>query len=147
MKAPSNLASTYLRTTDTHHTSTSSITNDQTKLFRKYNINFQHVPPHSHRHNSAERAIQTWKNHLIVGITTYDTDLPPAKWDCLMPQCDITINILISYQRYPELSAHACLYRKFEFNRSPLDKPGTKVVIHETVDQRDSWDPHGIRGW
>jgi hypothetical protein len=32
---------------------------DLKKAFKKYQVEFQRVPPHSHRRNSAERAIQT----------------------------------------------------------------------------------------
>jgi hypothetical protein len=31
-------------------------------------IQFQLVPPHAHRQNAAERAIQTFKNHVVVMI-------------------------------------------------------------------------------
>ena len=115
--------------------------------FRKYNIDFQRVPPHSHQQNSAELDIQTWKHHLPAGLETCEPNFPPAKWDCLMPQCNIIINILISSWCQPKLSAHACLYENFDFSHSPLAPPGTKVVIHETVDQRDILAPHGIEGW
>ena len=31
---------------------------------------FQPVPPHLHRQNSAERAIQTFKNHFMAGLAS-----------------------------------------------------------------------------
>ena len=64
-----------------------------------------------------------------------------------MPQCNITINIIRSYRLYLKLSAHARLYVNFDFNRRPLAPSGTKFVIHETVNQRNSWSPNGIEGW
>ena len=30
---------------------------------------------------------------------------------------------------------------------TPLAPPGTKVLIHETPDQRRSWEPHDVDGW
>ena len=114
--------------------------------FRKYNINFQRVPPHSHQQNSAEHAIQTWKHHLIAGLATCGLDFLPAEWYRIMPQCNITINLLRSSGRQAKLSIHACLYGNFDLYRSPLAPPGTKVVIHDTVNQRDSLAPHGIEG-
>ena len=39
-------------------------------------IKFQLVLTYLHRTNSAERAIQTFKDHLIAGITSYDPDFP-----------------------------------------------------------------------
>jgi hypothetical protein len=35
----------------------------------------------------------------------------------------------------------------FDYNRTPLAPPGTKIVIHEKPNQRRTWDPHGIDGW
>ena len=35
----------------------------------------------------------------------------------------------------------------FDFNKTPLAPPGTRVVLHEKPSQRLSWDPHGTEGW
>jgi hypothetical protein len=35
----------------------------------------------------------------------------------------------------------------FDYNRTPLAPPGTKILIHEKPNQRRSWDPHGVEGW
>ena len=37
---------------------------------------FQLVPPHQHRRNEAERAIRTYKNHLLAGLATCGPDFP-----------------------------------------------------------------------
>ena len=64
------------------------------KAFKKYQVNFQLVPPHVHRQNAAERAIQTWKNHFLAGISPLDPNFPIQEWDRLLPQCDIILNLL-----------------------------------------------------
>jgi hypothetical protein len=46
------------------------------KAFKKYNVDFQLVPPHIHRANAAERAIQTWKNHFCAGLATCNPKFP-----------------------------------------------------------------------
>jgi hypothetical protein len=117
------------------------------KAFKKHNVDFQRVPPHVHRRNSAERAIQTWKNHFCAGLATCDPKFPLTEWDLLMPQADITLNLLRSSRRQPKLSAHACLHGPFDFNRSPLAPPGTRVVVHITPNQRQNMAPHGVDGW
>jgi hypothetical protein len=38
------------------------------------------VNPDDHMVNAAERAIQTWKNHLIAGMGTRDLDCPMQLW-------------------------------------------------------------------
>ena len=117
------------------------------RAFKKYNVAFQRVPSHVHRSNAAERGIQTWKNHFCSGLATCDPKFPLTEWDLLMPQADITLNLLRSSRRQPKLSAYACLNGHFDFNKTPLAPPGTRVVVHVTPDKRTSMAPHGIDGW
>ena len=35
----------------------------------------------------------------------------------------------------------------FDYNRTPLAPPGTRVLVHEKPSARDSWSPHGVDGW
>ena len=60
-----------------------------------------------------------------------------------MTQCGLTINLLLSSRRQPNLSSHASIFGK----RIPLVPPGTRVVIHKSIDQRDTWVPRGVVGW
>ena len=41
-------------------------------------IKHQLVPPHNHRANLAERAIQTFKSHFKAALATSDPDFPLA---------------------------------------------------------------------
>ena len=120
---------------------------DLKTAFTKYKIDFQRVPPHSHRRNAAERAIQTFKNHFVAGLCSCDPSFPLSEWDRLLPQCDITLNHLRASRRQPRLSAHACLFGNFDFNKTPLAVPGTKVLVHETPSQRRTFAPHGVEGY
>jgi hypothetical protein len=45
------------------------------------------------------------------------------------------------------MSAYAQLNGHFDFNRTPLAPPGTRIIAHEKPDQRASWDPHGVDGY
>ena len=117
------------------------------QAFRQHNVDFQRVPAHQHRRNAAERAIQTWKNHFISGLASTDLSFPLHAWDRLLPQCDITLNLLRSSRRQPKLSAYACLFGSFDFNRTPLAVPGTKVIIHDNPSQRATFAPHGTVGY
>ena len=40
------------------------------------NEGFQLVPPHLHRLNASERAIQTFKNHFIAGLVSMHDNFP-----------------------------------------------------------------------
>jgi hypothetical protein len=117
------------------------------KAFKKHGVDYQRVPPHSHRRNAAERAIQTWKNHFCSGLATCDPKFPITEWDLPPPQADLTLNLLRSSQRQPKLSAHACLNGNYDFNKSPLAPPGAKAMVHITPEQRANMAPHGVDGW
>lgn len=108
---------------------------------------FQLVPPYVHRRNAAERAIGTFKEHFIAGLTTTDPSFPLHLWCRLLPQCDITLNLLRQSRVNPLQSAQAQLFGNFDFNATPLAPPGTKVLIHEKPNHRPTWAPHGSKGW
>ena len=120
---------------------------DLKDAFSKYKIDFQRVPPKEHRANSAERAIRTFKNHLMSILCTVDSEFPMAEWDRLLPQAVITLNLLRSSRTQPSLSAHASLFGNFDFNRTPIAPPGTRVVAHASADARASFAEHGRVGW
>ena len=107
-------------------------------------MSFQLVPPHIHRRNAAERAIRTFKNHFIAGLASTDKLFPLHLWDRLVPQAEITLNLLRNSRLHPHLSAYSHLFGQFDFNQTPLAPPGTKVLIHEKPRQRPTWAPHGV---
>ena len=113
----------------------------------KHNKKYELTPPNIHRRNAAERAIQTFKNHLMAGFTTCDKIFPLQEWDRLLPQAEITLNLLKTSRVNPKLSAYAYLFGNFDFNKTPLAPPGTKVLIHKKSGIRGSWDYHGVEGW
>jgi hypothetical protein len=49
------------------------------------NIAYQLVPPHCHRRNAAERAIRTFKEHFVAGLSSVDPSFPMHLWDRLLP--------------------------------------------------------------
>ena len=111
------------------------------------NVTYQLVPPHNKRANPAERAIQTFKNHLIAGLCSCDPSFPITEWDRLLPQAVLTLNLLRAARVNPRLSAYAYLFGHFDFNRTPVAPPGTKVLVHDKPTARKSFDPRGTDGW
>ena len=101
------------------------------KAFHKDSIGFQRVPPSCHRANMAERAILTFKSHFKAGLASLDPDYPIREWDRLLPQAEMTLNLLRSSRLNPKLSAHAFLFGQFDYNKTPIVPPGTKVVVHK----------------
>ena len=58
----------------------------KTSIKDKWNINYQLVPSNIHRQNSSERAIQTFKAHLISILAGVADDFPRRHWGQLLPQ-------------------------------------------------------------
>eukprot|EP00978_Attheya_sp_CCMP212_P042396 scaffold257717_cov58-Attheya_sp.AAC.1 len=85
-------------------------------------------------------------NGPSVGLCSTDPDMPLHLWDKLLPQALITLNLLHGSRMNPKLSAHAQVYGAFDFNRTPLAPPGTKVLGHEKPEVRGTWAPHAVDG-
>ena len=61
----------------------------------KNQTSFQLVPPHTHRANAAERAIQILKAHFTAGLASIDPlFFPVSVWDRLLQQAFIALNLL-----------------------------------------------------
>jgi hypothetical protein len=116
-------------------------------FLRDSDIDFQLVPPGLHRRNAAERAIRTFKNHFIAGLCSVDKHFPLHLWDKLLPQAELTLNLLRGSRINPKLSAYAQLHGFFNFNRTPLAPPGIRVLVHIKPHDRTTWSPHGEDGW
>jgi hypothetical protein len=109
-------------------------------------INFQLVPPHSHRRNAAKHH-SAFKNHFVAVLCRTDKSFQLHLWCCLLPQVTATLNLLRTSCLNPRLLAKEHLNDTFDFNRTPLAPLGTKVVLHKTPQQRRTWAPHGVEGW
>jgi len=110
-------------------------------------IDIQLAPPHMHRTNLAERAIRTYKEHFVALRALCHKDFPHHLWCRLIQQAVITLNLLRPLRLHPLLSAHSVLYGVFDYNKTPLAPPGTKVLVHEKPKQNGTWADHGIEGW
>jgi hypothetical protein len=125
--------------------------NEASKLLKTFphqeNNTFQLVSPYSHIRNSAERAIRSFKDHLIAGLCSTEKSFPMHLWDRLLPQAVITFNMLRTSRINPKLSAATHIYGQYDFNRAPMAPPGTRIIAHETPNRRRTWAPHGQDGW
>ena len=117
------------------------------EFMTEQDVDYQLAPPHIHRSNAAERAIRTFKNHFIAGLCSADKDFPLHLWDKLLPQAILTLNLLRGSRINPNLSAWAQVHGAFDFNRTPVAPPGTRVLVHEKPTVRTTWAPHAVDGW
>ena len=102
----------------------------------KLEFKLELVPPHCHRRNIAEASIKNFKNHFISILAGVDPSFPTTLWDKLLPQAELTLNLLRQSNSTPTISAHSHLFGNFDFNRMPLAPMGCGVQIHENADKR-----------
>jgi hypothetical protein len=125
--------------------------NEASKLLKNYlyqqDIAFKLVPPYSHRRNSAERAIRSFKDRLIAGLCSTDKSFPMHLWDRILPQAVMALNMLRTSRLNPKLSAATHIFGQHDYNRAPLSPPGTIIIANETPGKRKTWAPHGQDGW
>jgi hypothetical protein len=116
-------------------------------FFTENDIAYQLVPPHCHRRNAAERAIRTFKEHFVAGISSVDPSFPLHFWDRLLPQAEITLNLLRTSQLHPQISAAAHFHGLVDYNKTAFAPTGCKIIAHETPGNRRTWAPHGKNGY
>jgi hypothetical protein len=105
------------------------------------------VPPHCHQRNAAERAIRTFKEHFVAGLSSVDPAFPLHLWDRLLPQAEITLNLLRTSRLHPQLSDAAHFHGLVDYNKTAFAPTGCKIIAHEKPGKRRTWAPHGQHGY
>jgi hypothetical protein len=110
-----------------------------------WNINWS--PHHCHRRNAAERAIRTFKENFVAGLSSADLTFPLHLCDRLLPQAEITLNILRTSRLHPQLTAAAHFHGLVDYNKTSFAPPGCKIIAHEKPGKQQTWAPHGQHGY
>jgi len=105
------------------------------------------VPPGCHQRNAAEVAIRNFKAHFLSILAGVAEHFPPSLWDRLLPQTEITINLIRQSYATPNVSAYAHLSRPFDYNKMQLAPMGCEAQVHEKTDNRGTWAYHSVGGW
>ncbi len=114
------------------------------EFLKVQDIKVQIVEPNNHSVNAAKRAIQTFKDNFIAGLCTVDKNFLIQLWDQLLEQAQDSLNMLCTVRINPKLSAYLILEGPHDFNKNPWAPPGTRAVVYETPERRQSWAPRGI---
>ena len=65
----------------------------------------------------------------------------------MLPQAEMTVNLLRQSNTTPNVSAYAHLFGIHSFSRRPLAPLGSAVQAHEKPDKRGSWAMHSVDGY
>jgi hypothetical protein len=66
----------------------------KTLITDTYKMTYELVSPGCHRRNAVEVAIRNFKSHFLSILAGVANDFPLRLWDKLLPQAEITINLL-----------------------------------------------------
>ena len=80
----------------------------------------EYTPPDNHGQNSAERCVQTWKNHSGAGFAGLPPSFPMAQWCRTTEQADHTLNMMRPCCQNPALSAFEAMEGMYSFHRNQL---------------------------
>jgi hypothetical protein len=116
-------------------------------FFTVNDIAYQLLPPHCHRRNAAERAIRTFNEHFVAGLSSVDPSFPMHLWDRLSTQAEITLNLLRISRLLPQLSAAAQYHGLVDYNKTAFALPGCKIIAHKKPGKRRTWAPRGQHGY
>jgi hypothetical protein len=113
----------------------------------KWNATFQLVPQDMHHHNWAECAICTFKDHFMGILAGVDSSFQPYLWGLLLPQAELTLNLLQQATLNPQISVWEFFQGPFDFNKMPLGPVGCCVLIHAKPASHWSWDFRAKNGF
>ena len=130
-----------------HHVLDNECSEDFKANIKRNNMTYQLVPPHDHRRNRAEKAIQTFKDHFVAILCGADKEFPLNLWDLLLPQAEATLNMLRPSRMTPTVSAYAYAWGQHDYNANPFAPLGCKVEAHLTPSTRETWAPHTASGF
>eukprot|EP00804_Cyclotella_cryptica_P025750 CCRYP_002938-RA/>CCRYP_002938-RA protein AED:0.38 eAED:0.38 QI:0/0/0/1/0/0/2/0/236 len=117
-------------------------------IMQDWKATYQLVPPDIHRRNLAERAIQTFKAHFLSILPNVSKAFPNYIWDKLIPQTELTLNLLRQSSITPSLSAWEYFNNTpFNFDATPLGPCGCPVIIHNKPSKRSPWALCGHDGF
>ncbi len=111
------------------------------------NMQYQLVPPHDHRRNIVEKAIQVFKAHFISILCGADKAFPLHLWDRLLGQAEHTLNMLWTSRMTPLVSAYSYLWGEHNHNANPFAPLGCTVEALVTPSIQETWAPHTASGF
>ena len=91
--------------------------------------------------------MQNFKTHFLSVLAGVADGFPQSLWDRLLPQTEITLNLLRQSNATPTVSSYAHLNGLFDYNKMPLAPMGCEVQVHKKSHSRGSWAYHSVEGW
>ena len=94
-----------------------------------------------------ERAIRTFKDHFLAILAGTASSFPADRWDLLLPQAELTLNLLHLATDIAEPSTWEALFGPYYFDAMPMGPAGCRILIHHKPSICRSWDFHALEGF
>ncbi len=117
------------------------------KFLTKNQCKLMLVELHNNCVNTAEKAIQTFKDHFISALATTDSTFLLQLWDRLAPQVKNTLSMLHPLRINSNMLVYEAVHGPYNWNRFPLAPPGCKAVIYESPEARTLWGSQDTNAW
>jgi hypothetical protein len=81
----------------------------------------------------------------VAGLSSVDPSFSLHLWDRLLPQAEITLNLLRTSRLHPQLSAAAHFHGLVDYKKTAFAPPGCKIISHKKPGKRRT--SHGQHGY
>ena len=117
------------------------------KAIQGHGMTAERVPKEAHRRNAAEKGIQTVKCHMKAILAGCDPSFPLHLWCRMLPQIELTCNLLRPANANPNISAYQYIYGNHDYERNPIHPLGCAVQAFHDTSKRKSWEENSKDGW
>ncbi len=114
------------------------------ECIKNNSMEYELVPPGQHRQNQVERAIQTFKLLILVGI---DDRFPLSLWCHLLKLTELTLNLLRQSQIAPNISAFAHVHGTHDYMRKPFAPIRCAIQTHVKPNDHHTWGTRSEPGF
>ena len=88
-----------------------------------------------------------FKAHFLSILAGVALDFPRNIWDLLLPQAELTLNLIRQATLYPSQYAWSYFHGPFNYDSTPIGPLGCDIIAHRKTGTRNSWNFRGAAGW
>ena len=81
---------------------------------------------------------------ILAGVAPY---FPRNLWNLLLPQTELTLNLLRQATLDPTQSAWSYFHGQFNYDATPTGPLGCDIIAHKNTGTKHSWDFDGAAVW
>ena len=109
-------------------------------------VDNQLVLPNMYFQNAAKCVMCMFKSHFLAKFSGIAKFFPKQLWDILLPQTEITLNLLRQSTLKPAIYALEYFNGTSICNHASLGPLGCKITIHKKTGTHHYWEFHGKDG-